>query len=154
MRRSEKQITDIAQIEEILTRAEVCRIAMCDGNMPYLVPVNFGYRDRTIYIHSAHDGRKIDVLKKNNRVCFEVETDAEVLRGKAACDWGARFQSVIGTGTAQFVEELSGKREALDVIMHKYSGTGGHSFDDARVSAITVIRIEIQEMTGKNSGMG
>ena len=153
MRRSDKQVTDIAILEGILARAEVCRIAMCDGTVPYLVPVNFGYRDRSIFIHSAREGRKIDILRKNNRVCFEVDTDVEILKGNAACDWGARFQSVIGTGTAHFIEEISEKMDALDVIMRKYSGTGGHAYDDRRVNAISVIRIDIEEMTGKKSGM-
>jgi len=153
MRRSDKQVTDISAIEDILARAEVCRIAMCDGNIPYIVPVNFGYRDRALFIHSAREGRKIGILRKNSLVCFEVETDLEILKGRAACDWGARYRSVIGTGTARILEELSDKKDALDVIMRKYSGTGGHSYDDARVNAISVIRIDIREMTGKKSGM-
>jgi nitroimidazol reductase NimA-like FMN-containing flavoprotein (pyridoxamine 5'-phosphate oxidase superfamily) len=153
MRRSDKQVTDITVIEEIIACAEVCRIAMCDGNVPYLVPVNFGYRDRAIFIHSPLEGRKIDILKKNNRVCFEVEADVEILKGKAACDWGARYLSVIGTGAACFIEDIPGKKDALDVIMRKYSGTGGHSYDVARVNSISVIRIDIREMSGKKSGM-
>lgn len=110
MRRKDKQITDIKIIEEILAKADVCRIAMCDGGVPYLVPVNFGYRDRALYIHSAHEGRKMDILKKNDHVCFEVETDVEILEGDAACDWGTRYRSVIGSGRARFIEESTEKR--------------------------------------------
>ena len=153
MRRSDKQITDTAAVEEILAGAEVCRIAMCDGNEPYLVPVNFGYRDRALFIHSACEGRKIDILRKNNRVCFEADAEVEILKGDAACGWGARYLSVIGTGTAHFVEDLSGKKDALDVIVRKYSGSGGHSYDDARVNAVCVIRIDIDGMIGKKSGI-
>lgn len=153
MRRKDKQITNIAEIEEILSKADVCRIAMCDGTIPYLVPVNFGYRDRTLYIHSARVGRKIDILKKNDHVCFEVETDVEILGDTVACGWGTRYRSVIGSGRASLIEDSAGKKKALDVIMSKCSGAGDHSYDEKKVDAITVIRIDIAEMSGKKSGM-
>ncbi len=153
MRRKDKQITDDATLEEILRKADVCRVAMCDGDEPYLVPVNFGYRDRALFIHSAREGRKIEILSRNNRVCFEAETDVEILRGDSACDWGARYRCVIGTGRARFIEESLEKKRALDIIMRKYSGTGDHLYDEKKVDAITVIRVDIGEMSGKKSGM-
>ncbi len=153
MRRKDKQITDDATLEVILRKADVCRVAMCDGDEPYLVPVNFGYRDRALFIHSAREGRKIEILSRNNRVSFEAETDVEIVRGDSACDWGARYRSVIGAGRARFLEDRKEKEEALDIIMRKYSGAGEYAYSPAKVDAITVIRVDIETMCGKKSGM-
>ncbi len=79
MRKANQEITDPEIIEEILGGAEICRIAMADGDVPYLLPFNYGYRDRCIYIHSAPSGKKIDLLKKNGSVCFEVEQMARII---------------------------------------------------------------------------
>jgi hypothetical protein len=65
MRRSDKEIKDPQIIQKIFKDAEVCRIALCDGEKPYLVPMNFGYSENRLYLHSATDGRKIDILRKN-----------------------------------------------------------------------------------------
>ena len=120
MRRKEKEITDKETIESILHRANVCRLAMCQDNIPYLVPMNFGYRDDTLFFHSAWKGRKIDMLKKNDRVCFEVDIDHELVTGDQACDFSMKFLSIIGYGKASFIEDSEGKRKALDIIMSHY----------------------------------
>ena len=153
MRRKDKQINDDTSLGEILRKADVCRVAMCDGDEPYLVPVNFGYRDRALFIHSAREGRKIEILSRNNRVCFEAETDVEILRGDSACDWGARYRSVIGTGRASFLKDRKEKEEALVINLQTNSGAGGHSYHPAKVDAITVIRIDIETLCGKKSGI-
>lgn len=152
MRRKEKEITDKSEMESIIHSASVCRLAMVDGNLPYLVPMCFGYRDSTLYLHSAPKGRKIEVLKKNNRVCFEVEVDLEIVKGEKACDWGMKFQSVIGFGTASFVTDPEKKRQALDVIMSQYSALGdAFQYPDAKLEATAIIKVVVQQMTGKRS---
>ena len=110
MRRKEKEIKDRQRIEDIMKKALVCRIAMCDNGAPYLVPVNFGYENNAIYIHTAYEGKKIDILRKNNRVCFEMESDVQLVSGDAVCDWGTLYASVIGHGRAEFIEDQEGKR--------------------------------------------
>ncbi|MDK2383606.1 MAG: pyridoxamine 5'-phosphate oxidase family protein, partial [Candidatus Korarchaeota archaeon] len=75
MRRKDKEIRDLEEIEEILRRAFVCRIALCEDDRPYCVPMIYCYKEGAIYLHSAKEGKKLEVLKKNNRICFEVEMD-------------------------------------------------------------------------------
>jgi hypothetical protein len=70
MRRSDREITDIVEIESILNEAHVCRIGLSVGVEPYIVPLCFGYIGGTIYLHSAMFGKKIAILKKNPRCCF------------------------------------------------------------------------------------
>ncbi len=112
MRRKEKQITDKKQMEQILEQAQVCRLAMVDKGHPYVVPLNFGYRNGSLYFHSALEGRKINVLNVNAQVCFEVDELVKMNKAAQACDWGVSFRSVIGTGTARMLETPAEKRLA------------------------------------------
>jgi len=151
MRRSEKEVKDPTWMEAVLRKALVCRIALCAGNEPYLVPMNFGYRDGCLYLHSAPEGRKIDLLRQNSRVCFEVETDCELSPSATACKWGVKYRSVIGFGRASFVEGPKAKTEALDILVEHYT-PGKFKFPRQAVAKIVVIKVEIESMTGKKSG--
>jgi hypothetical protein len=151
MRQHDREITDRAAIESILEEALVLRIGLVDNDTPYVLPVCFGYRDNCLYIHSAQAGRKIDILKKNNRVCFETEVGVEVVPGDPACKWTVRYRSVIGMGTARIVEDPQEKIKALDIIMEHYSGRTGHEYHEAVLGIAAVIRIDVTEMTGKKS---
>ena len=77
MRRKDKEISDRSAIEDIIKRSTVCRLAMSDNNSPYVIPINFGYENSTVYFHSAREGRKIDILKKNPNVCIEFDIDIQ-----------------------------------------------------------------------------
>lgn len=148
MRRKEKQITDTQQMEQILEQAQVCRLAMVDQGRPYVVPLNFGYRDGCLYFHSAKEGRKIDVLRADPHVCFEVDELVKINKAAQACDWGVSFRSVIGTGTARILEAPAEKKTGLDIIMAHYSG---RSFDypEEILAKTAVIQVTVDEMTGK-----
>jgi len=152
MRKKEYEITDFSEIEAILEKALVCRLAMTDGDVPYIVPLNFGYRDRRLYFHTGHAGKKIDILKKNNIVCFEVDADAEILRADIACGYGMKYRSVIGTGRAEFVEDRDGKREALDIIMGHYSEQGSWDYREHSFERTCIIRVTIETITGRKAG--
>jgi nitroimidazol reductase NimA-like FMN-containing flavoprotein (pyridoxamine 5'-phosphate oxidase superfamily) len=154
MRRKEKEITEQASMEEIIKRSSICRLAMADesGN-PYVIPLCFGYRGNTVYLHSAREGRKIDILKNNPRVCVLFDIDQEVLPGKEACEWGMRFQSVIAFGTASFLEKKEEKHDALNIIMDNYSnGNEAWRYPKKAMDAVLIIKIHVEEMTGKVSG--
>lgn len=129
----------------------MCRIALADGGAPYVVPVNFGYQDGCLYFHSDREGKKMDILRRNSRVCFEVDIDQELVRRKTACQWGMRYRSVIGFGRAFFVEGREEKRAALDIIMQHYSD-GPFQYDEKQVDEVAIVRVEIDSMTGKQAG--
>ncbi len=152
MRKKEYEITDFTEIEAILRKAMVCRLAMTDGALPYLVPLNFGYRHRALYFHTGQAGKKIDILKKNPLVCFEVEVDAELLPADVACGFGMRYRSVVGTGRAEFVEDPAGKREALDIIMAHYSPRKAWEYRERSFERTCVIRVAIDSITGRKAG--
>lgn len=158
MRRSDKQIKDPELIKEILNQSEVCRVALCDDGKPYIVPMNFGYQDQTLYLHSATQGRKIDILRKNNNLCFQADIKTGLITSKIPCDWGMTYLSVIGSGKAYFLHDPADKKGALDLIMNKYSpGTSSSpektfQYSDEAMGSVTIIKVEIEEITGKKSG--
>ena len=151
MRKKEKQINDFDEIEEILGRASVCRVALCENDKPYIVPLCFGYKEMALYFHCATEGKKLDILRKNNNVCFEVDVDCKISKTGKSCSWGMKYKSVIGFGKAEFIEDAESKRKALDIFMEHYSDESFEYPQDA-VNNTVVIKVEIESMTGKQSG--
>lgn len=153
MRRNDKAITDREEIDSIIRISQVCRLAMCEGGLPYVVPLCFGYDEGTLYFHSASEGLKLDVLKRNNRVCFEMDIAQELIRPN--CDnrdnCSMRYKSVIGFGRAYFIREPAEKMNALDIIMRHYSQEP-FAYPEAVIANTEVFKVEIEGMTGKNSG--
>ncbi len=150
MRRTEKEINDQTEIDSIIEHSQVCRLAMVDGDTPYLVPLCFGYRDGVLYFHSAKEGKKIDILRQNNSVCFEFEIVSGLSTGKTACDWGINYRSVIGFGKAVILEDQAEKRSALEVITAQYADKD-YKLTDGAVKETLVIKVDIESMTGKRS---
>jgi nitroimidazol reductase NimA-like FMN-containing flavoprotein (pyridoxamine 5'-phosphate oxidase superfamily) len=148
MRRIDREITALFEIESILNDAAVCRIGLADGDEPYIVPVCFGYMDNTIYLHSAMAGKKILMLEKNPRCCFEVDQCDSIIRTDSPCAWGMRYRSVIGFGRASFIKDAEEKKTGLNCIMHHY-GSEVHQFSDDDIRNVWVTRINIDSMTGK-----
>ena len=151
MRKSEKEITSRAEIEEIISKSIVCRIALSENDTPYILPVCFGCEGDTLYFHSARRGRKLDILRRNNRVCFEMDIDIDLIRGDKACSWGMKYRSVIGFGTASILEDPAEKRKGLDAIMRHYSGPAGN-YSEKELNRTTVVKVQINSLTGKKSG--
>jgi nitroimidazol reductase NimA-like FMN-containing flavoprotein (pyridoxamine 5'-phosphate oxidase superfamily) len=152
MRRKEREITDRVALDEILHKALTCRLAMCDGDQPYVIPLNFGYDGKSLYIHCAREGRKLDILKTNNRVCFEMDGDHELVKGESPCDWGFRAESVIGFGKAVLIEDGEEKRRALDVIMEHYGASPPYAYKEKAFHKALIIKVDVENMTGKKLG--
>lgn len=151
MRRKEREITDRAEIDTILTSTNVMHLALADHDVPFLVPVFYAYDGASIYFHSANAGTKIEIMKRNPKVCFEVSIDNGVIESDQACDFEARHRTVIGFGKASFIEEEAGKVQILDQIVARF--TGKHfDYPKASLRATSVIRIEIESIKGKKHG--
>ncbi len=152
MRRNDKRITNEDVILDMLHRADVCRLAFSAGNIPYVVPLNFAYKDQSIYIHSAAEGKKIEYLKKNNLVCFELEDQASIIPGDKACNWSIKYRSVIGYGHIHIIEDRKEKIAGMNIIMKKFAGTDTHVYDDSLLNQMVILRIDISDLSGKQSG--
>jgi len=143
-----RKITDIEEIEGIINKATVCHLGLVDGDEPYVVPVSFGYERGALYFHGNLKGRKIALIKKNNRVCFEMETDVSVKEAEQPCDWGIKYLSVIGVGRAYILENDEQKSHALNLITERYTGSI-LSFPKSEMDKTLIVKIDIESMTGK-----
>jgi len=155
MRHPEKAITDPAAIDDILQRGTVCHMAMVDGDRPYVVPLCYGYRGGALYAHSAREGRKLDLLRRNPAVCFDVCVDVELAPGDRPCRWSMRYRSVIGDGRATLLDDPEDQRAALDIIMAHYGGQpdekGRYSYDEAPLTNTIIIRVDVDSLSGKEN---
>jgi len=152
MRRLDKQITDQQVIEEILQQSDICRLGLVDQDEAYIVPVNYAYADNVIYIHSAHAGRKMELLKQNNRVSFEVEFHHEVVKSDIACNWTAKYRSVMGKGTVTITDNPDMKKKGMDLIMRKYGADMELNYNEKVLARMAVLQLKIESLTGKQSG--
>ena len=153
MRRKDMEVTDIAGIEEILLQCKTCHVAMIDNGTPYIVPLSFGYKifdgkTLELYFHSAHEGRKIDVLKQNSKVCFEMSYEGEAVHSETPCNSGSYFASVIGFGEAVFIDDVSEKCNALS-IMFKHQSGKDVAFTPEQAKTVCVFKLVSTDFTGK-----
>jgi nitroimidazol reductase NimA-like FMN-containing flavoprotein (pyridoxamine 5'-phosphate oxidase superfamily) len=154
LRRKDREISGVEDILEIIRKCTVCRLGMAENGIPYIVPLNFGYEYRdnmlTLYFHSAREGKKIDILKKNNRVCFEMDAGHQLTPGDKACDYGFNYASVLGLGTVEFIEEEAEKIRALNLLMKHQTGEDrDFAYREADLRAVAVYRLRVETFTGK-----
>ena len=153
MTKRERQITDPDKILEILDKAKVLRLGLCADNEPYVVPMNYGYvfeeGKLVLYLHSAVRGKKLDMLRQNPRVFFELDCDLMPFEGRVPCQYGLAYSSVMGRGTGYIVEDVEEKKRAMSVLMKTQTGKD-FSFEDRLVSMVAVIRIDVTEYTAKH----
>ena len=139
MRRKDRQITEIESIRAILDKAKVLHLAMIDGARPYVVPMNYGYAladgRLTLYLHSAKEGRKLDVLQ-------------QVSGGDIPCKYGEAYASVMGEGTAVLLDDPVQKIEALQILMKTQTGRE-FAFTPAMAESVAVIRVNVDSFTAK-----
>jgi nitroimidazol reductase NimA-like FMN-containing flavoprotein (pyridoxamine 5'-phosphate oxidase superfamily) len=152
MRRKDKEITDEAVIREILEKSSFCRIALLDGDLPYIVPMNYGFSGGALFFHTARVGKKTALIQQNKRVCFEIEYAAEVIRHEQSCSWSTRYRSVIGYGTLEIITDAEEKKKGLDAIMAHYGKKDNNQYHDPYVARIFVLKLTIDQISGKQSG--
>ena len=150
--RREREVTDIGEIIKILDKSMVVRIGMVDDGEAYIVPMNYGYtmdeRKLTLWVHGALRGRKLDVIRKNPKVFFELDCDINPFEGDIACRYGTTYASVMGKGVAVISEDIEEKKKGLSVLMKTQTGKD-FIFDDKMASIVSVIRIDVSDYTAK-----
>lgn len=148
--RSIKEILDFSDQEKIIKRAKICHIGMIDGDKPYVLAFNFGYENKTIYLHTSNYGGKLKILKKNNNVCIEFDIDHDLFyRDKeVACSWRWKYRSVIAHGKAEIIDDHDEKINGLKIFMKNYSDID-FKFSKPSVDNIKIIKIKIDKLTGR-----
>ena len=152
MRRKDREITSLEDINSIISKVKVCHLAMVDKGLPYVIPLNFGYKLQddllTLYFHSAKSGRKIDILRDNNAVCFEISNEGELGIFENPCNSGYLYESVIGFGNVEFVENVQEKCEALTLLM-KHQSNKDFVFTKEQADSVCVFKVESKDFVGK-----
>lgn len=152
MRRKEREITDEQEIKAILEKAQIGHLALCDGDQPYVIPMNYGIEWGNlmkIYFHCGMEGRKLDIVKKNNKVCFQVDVDNEFIMGKLACSCSFNYRSIIAFGTIKIVTIREEVINGLNFIMAQYTGNSNYEYNETALKMTTVLEMTVLEMTGK-----
>lgn len=153
MRRTDKQITNKSEIEQIIKDSLVCRLAFSKDNMPYLVPVSFGYDGNYLYVHTAKEGKKIEYLKSNIMICFEFDINVKTIEHETiACKWTTTYQSVIGFGKMVEITNFEEAAHGLNQIMLHYSGKEW-PLNKKMLNTVKMWKIEIEDISGKQSAM-
>ena len=153
MTKREFQITDEAQILDILDKAKVLHLGLAVDNEPYVVPMNYGYTmeggKMVLYLHSAVQGKKLDMIRANPHVFFEMDCDRMPFEGNVPCQYGLVYSSIMGRGTARILEDVEEKMKAMTYLMKTQAGKD-FTFNERLVSIVAVIRIDVSEYTAKH----
>ncbi|MCK5116318.1 MAG: pyridoxamine 5'-phosphate oxidase family protein [Candidatus Aegiribacteria sp.] len=151
MRLKDREISSSDELEGILRLGTVCRLGLCRDDVPYIVPMCYGYSDGCLYFHSAREGLKLEFIRSNRLVCFEIETDVSVKPAEEAFRWGMNYRSVIGYGNLEEVSGATDKLNAMNILMKHYSGSDNWSIPERRIENVLILKLRITEMTGKKS---
>ncbi len=142
------------EIERIIKSCEFCNVAMVDlVGKPYVIPMNFGYSNNCIFLHSSASGKKIDILKKKNAVCVSFSTD-HMLRWqseKVACSYSMKYRSVLAIGEVEFVDDKEEKISALNEIMKQYTDKE-YKYSEPSVKEVMVFKVNIKKFEGRAYG--
>lgn len=151
MRRSDREITDFHDMIKVMERCDVCRLALNDGDYPYILPLNFGMQvingQIILYFHGAKEGKKYDLFKQDNRASFEMDCAHRLVTDEATGNCTMEYESIIGRGRVEIVHEEE-KYEALCILMAHYHKEN-FPFNQAMIPHTVVFKLTVEQMTGK-----
>ena len=152
MRRKDREVATIEGIRSIIEKCKLCHLAMVDNGLPYVIPMNFGYeldnKTLILYFHSAQSGRKIEILNKHKAVCFEMAVEGTLGKVADPCNAGYYFESVLGFGRVEFIEDIPEKCRALSLLM-KHQANRDFTFTEKQADGVCVFKVISTDFTGK-----
>src|SRR6056297_2979806 len=151
MRRKDKIISDRKDILDILTSNTICRLGLCLDNQPYVLPLSYGFSDNNLYIHCAQEGKKLDIIRQNPVVSFEISDSLALVEGKGACDYTLAYRCCLGSGIARELERSADKKRALNVIMEQHTTKSDWDYPETMLERTCIIEIEIRSLSAKRN---
>lgn len=148
-----REISKHEEIEKIIQEAEVCYLGMTDGDQPYVLPFNFAYQNETLFLHSDHNGYKLDVLARNSKICanFNVGNELFSRNKEVGCSWGMKYKSVNLFGNLEIVEDYDEKYQIMKLFMLKYAGED-YEFSEPSIKNVMIMKVQAVKLTGKKYG--
>jgi len=139
------------EIEALLAKALVGRLGTCNRDEPYVVPICFLHVENKIYFHSRPEGKKLENMKVNPRVCFQVD-EYNLAPSPRPCDFSMHYRSVIIFGRVRFLKDAKERLKALNAMLDKYDTShSAEPIDVAMVDRVAVAEITVEEMSGKKN---
>ena len=148
MRRTEREILDPEFMHQVLHGAQEIYIAINSDDAPYVLPVNYVFYNGGIYFHCALEGRKLELLRADDRVGFSTAVDIKVENTTT------RYRSICGSGTAEFVTDPTLKNEVLKAFAARYKAPCIFPVSEQTFAHTGVVCIHIEKLTGKYSHPG
>lgn len=153
MRRKDREVTDAARINQIISSCSCIRLGFVDNGQVYIVPLSFGFTVQdgvyVFYFHSAKEGRKMALIRQSPTVGFEMDANVSIQPADSACGHSARFQSVIGSGHVQIVQDPDEKRQGLLSIMQQNTGAATWHFPAPALDAVCVFKMTVDQLSCK-----
>lgn len=153
MRRKDREITDYGKMLEIVKACDCCRIGLLDENGAYIVPLNFGYdakeEDLILYFHGAGEGKKIDLIRTQDTVSFEMDTKHMLVEKDSSCGYSFLFQSIMGRGRIEILQDKAEKIHGLELVMAHYSDKTDWEFPEQMVRRTAVLKLTVTEWSCK-----
>ena len=154
MRRKDREVTELSQIEEIIKKCDCIHLGLLDGDYPYVVPMNFGYERNgeqfTFYMHAAAEGKKLELIAAHPQAAFCMDTGHGLVTGEVPCSWSFRYESVMGQGKITLLTDSEEKRLGLQKVMEHYSGSEEPmEFPAAMLNRVVILKLEAENLTGK-----
>ena len=153
MRRKDREVTDYSRMLDILHACDCCRLGLVDDGEAYIVPMNFGIAQEEgnliLYFHTATEGRKIDLLKKQTVVAFQADTAHRLQTGEAANDFSYYYACIMGKGTAELLSQPEDKIRGFQSIMAHYSPKTDWDFDLPCLDRVYVIKLTVTDWSSK-----
>lgn len=152
MRRKDREVTDKKEIIEILDKCDTVRIALNDNEYPYIVPMSFGYDFKSdqliLYFHCANAGKRMELIKKNNKAGFEMDCDNKLVVSDIACEFTMEYSSICGKGIIEIINGIE-KISGINKIMKKYTQDKVFTFKEEMLNAVVVLKLTVEEFSGK-----
>ncbi|MCL2767527.1 MAG: pyridoxamine 5'-phosphate oxidase family protein [Synergistaceae bacterium] len=149
MRRKDREVTDPQFIENVLNKALYGNLGLSDNGEPYIVPMCYAWSENKVWFHCANEGRKLDIIRVNPKVCFQVSADTELITAENPCNYGMYYSSVVIFGTASILDDNESKSAALVRLMRHFRKGFTYNFTEEEMRDICIISIEPYEITCK-----
>jgi nitroimidazol reductase NimA-like FMN-containing flavoprotein (pyridoxamine 5'-phosphate oxidase superfamily) len=150
MRRKDREITSLTDMEAIIEKAEICHLGLCDNGFPYVIPLNFAYETNTFYFHCAKKGRKLEIIRENPQVCIQLETDCKIYIPEDVSETTMKYKCVIAFGFAEEVADFSEKSRILHLLLRRYTDSK-EALPARAIENTGVLKVTVSEMTGKGN---
>jgi nitroimidazol reductase NimA-like FMN-containing flavoprotein (pyridoxamine 5'-phosphate oxidase superfamily) len=147
-------ITDIKEKEDIINQCDICYVGFIEADgTPYVIPMNFGYSDGEIILHSAPEGKHLRLLELNNRICVTFCTERKLVyqHPDVACSYSMLSKSVVCKGSVTYIEDLEEKMRTMNLLMKNYSDRT-FKYSTPALTNVKVWRVTVNEITAKAFG--